>query len=98
MTVSTTLSLQLLQPTQGKGRDDFVPAPGNSVSNICLEKMGSSVQGHRRDTRWFAHYSGRGPRPAVLAAHGALTHEVGLSPHPELPSLSSSSSARAAAS
>lgn len=85
MTVSTTFFLQLLQHIQGKGRDDFVPAPGNRTSNICLEKT------------WDPQYKDtEGTCPAlliilakdsyaVLAAHTTLIHEVGLTPRPELP-------------
>ena len=97
MTVSTIFFLHLLQHTQGKGKDDFVPAPGNRTSNICLEKTQDPQSKDTEGTRAaLLIVLTNGPHPAVLATHTALTHEVGLPPHPELPLLSSSPSARAA--
>lgn len=99
MTVSTTFFLQLLQHTQGKGKDGFVSAPGNRTSNICLEKTQDPQSKDTEGTRAaFLIILAKDPHPAVLATPTTLIHEVGLPPHPELPLPSSSPSARAAPS
>lgn len=97
MTISTTFFLQLLQHTQGKGKDDFAPAPGNRTSNICLEKTRDPQSKDTEGTRAaLLIILAKDPHPAALAAPTALTYDLGLPPHPELPLPSSSPLARAA--
>lgn len=84
MSLSTAFFLQLLQHTQGK--DDFVPAPGNRTSNICLEKTWDPQYKDTEGTRAaLLIILSKDLHPAALATYTPLTHEVGLFPSPELP-------------
>lgn len=97
MTVYITFFLQLFQHTQGKGKDDFAPAPGNRTSNICLEKT-RDPQSKDTEGTCAALFIilAKDPHLAALAAPTTLTYDLGLPPHPELPFPSRIPLARAA--
>lgn len=74
-----------------------LPQPQATTSNICLEKT-RDPQSKDTEGTCAALFIilAKDPHPAALAAPTALTYDLGLPPHPELPLPSRSPLARAA--